>query len=87
MDYPTGISSVFASHARKVTTSFLCALDCRIGAYSLTEGEPLKVVGDGTGRFYLYVDWGDGAIARLSAHDVNRLAGYEAVEEEHWIGR
>lgn len=78
---------MFATHARKATASFLCSYDCKIGAYSLQEGEPLRVVGDGAGKFDLYVSWGDGSIGKLRPHEVNQLAGYEAVEEAHWIGR
>ena len=74
-------SSVFASHARGNTLSFECAIDCKLGAYSLAEGEPLKVVDDRDGLYSVYVEWDEGAIARLSARDVNKLAGSEIVEE------
>lgn len=75
-------SSLFASHARGNTISFECSIDCKLGAYSLAEGEPLKVVDDRDGLYSVYVEWGEGAIARLPARDVNKLAGYEIIEEQ-----
>lgn len=74
-------TSLFASHARGTTFTFRCAVDCQVGAYSLNEGEPLKAVKNPNGLWALYVDWGDGAIGSLAAHDVNKLAGYEVIEE------
>jgi len=75
-------SSLFVSHARGSTFTFRCAVDCRVGAYSLSEGEPLKIVDDKDGLYLVYVEWGEGAIGRLSAHDVNKLAGREVLAEE-----
>jgi hypothetical protein len=75
-------SSLFASHARGNTITFKCSLDCKLGAYSLAEGEPLRVVDDRDGLFSVYVEWGEGAIGRFSAKDINKLAGYEAVKEQ-----
>lgn len=66
--------------ATKQTVTFTCALDCQLGAYHLEEGESLKAVSDGQGLFYLYIDWADGAIGRFSANDINKLAGYQAVQ-------
>lgn len=74
-------SALFASHARGNNITFPCSIDCKLGAYSLAEGEPLKVVDDRDGLYSVYVEWGEGPIARVSARDVNKLAGYEAVEE------
>lgn len=79
--YPSGLSSLFSDYARSVNATFRRSMDCRLGAYSLQEGEPIKAVSDGQGLFYIYVEWGEGYIARLNAHDVNKLAGYEAVGE------
>lgn len=79
-------SSIFASHARGTTFTFKCAIDCQIGAYSLREGEPLKVVKNFNGLWAVYVEWGEGSIGSLAAHDVNKLAGYEAVNEPRCTG-
>jgi len=95
-------SSLFASHARGNTITFECSIDCHIGAYSLKEGEPLKVLDDKDGLFSVYVEWGEGAIARMNAHDINKLAGYDVIPcvctdpvhegdnpdcPVHWVGR
>ena len=74
-------TSMFASHARGNTLTFKCALDCHMGAYNLQEGDPLKVVDDHDGLYSVYVEWGEGAIARINARDVNKLAGHEVVRE------
>ena len=58
---------------------FICHADCMSGPYSLQEGEPMMVVPDGTGHYYVYVDWAEGAIGRLSAKGINRLAGCQIV--------
>jgi hypothetical protein len=77
--YPSKPASLFASHARNWQTTFECSSDFKVGAYQLREGEPVKVVSDGDGLFSVYVEWGDGAIGRLNAHDINKLAGHEVV--------
>lgn len=81
MNHSTGTASLFLSHAGRSNVTFRCAQDTMVGAYSLQEGEPIKAVSDGQGLFYVSVEWGEGAIGRLNAHDVNKLAGYEAVGE------
>lgn len=75
-------SSLFANIARGNMITFPCDIDCQVGTYSLTEGEPLKVVNDRDGLFSVYVAWGENAIGRLSAKDINKLAGQELVREE-----
>jgi hypothetical protein len=65
---------------RKQTASFTCANDIQIGAYILREGEPVKAVQNHNGLFDIYVEWGDGKIASLRASDVNKIAGFQAVQ-------
>jgi hypothetical protein len=61
------------------SVTFTCSMDCMIGAYSLQEGEPMKVTSDGRGKYYLKVSWADGDIGPLTAVIVNKLAGKEVV--------
>jgi hypothetical protein len=61
------------------SVTFTCSMDCMIGAYSLQEGEPMKVTSDGRGKYYLNVSWADGDIGPLTAVIVNKLAGKEVV--------
>ena len=72
-------SSLFASHARGNTFTFKCSIDCEVGAYSLQEGDGIKAVKDWSGLFNVYVEWADGSIGRLTAKDVNKLAGHDII--------
>lgn len=65
---------------KKQTASFHASSDFRIGAYAIEQGEPIKVVSDGYGLFHVYVGWADGALGRLNANDINKLAGFQAVQ-------
>lgn len=65
----------------KQAVTFQCARDCHVGAYSFSEGESMKAVSNGTGKFNLYVEWAQGSLGTFSAWEVNQLAGYEAVSE------
>lgn len=79
----TGLASMFATHARKMTTfTFRCHADMSVGAYSLNEGEPLKAVLNPSGLYAIYTEWGEGSIGSLRASDVNKLAGHEVIAEE-----
>jgi hypothetical protein len=73
-------ASVFASHARgEKVIIFECALDCKVGAYSLTEGDGIKAVSDGYGLYHVYVAWAEGSIGRLRAAEINKLAGRDVI--------
>lgn len=75
-------TALFASHARGNTFTFGCALECKVGAYSLAEGDGVKVVReDWSGLWHVYVEWAEGSIGRLTARDVNKLAGREVIGE------
>ena len=63
----------------KQEVTFECSFDCKIGAYSFCEGEPIKALSNGMGAFVLYVEWAQGGLGTFSASEVNKLAGYEAV--------
>jgi hypothetical protein len=67
--------------ATKQTVTFNCSSEFRIGAYLIQQDEPIKAVPDGQGLFHIYTEWGEGALGRLNAHDVNKLAGCEVVRE------
>lgn len=67
--------------ATKQRITFEVSYDCKIGAYQFSEGEPLRAASDGTGKFHLYAQWADGSLGTFSAHEINKLAGYEAVTE------
>ena len=58
---------------------FTCDRDIRVGAVTLREGESIKAVSDGMGKFHLYVEWVEGSIGRYTAEQVNDLAGKEVV--------
>lgn len=73
-------SSMFASHARGNTFTFKCSLDCQVGAYSLSEGDAIRAVKEKwSGLFHVYLEWAEGSIGRLTASDLNKLAGYELI--------
>lgn len=74
-------TSLFASHARGSTFTFRCAIDCHVGAYSLREGDLLKIMDDRDGLYSVYVEWGEGAVGRLNAHDISKLAGSKLIGE------
>lgn len=83
-------SSLFTSHARSRSFAFSCALDLKIGAYSLKEGEPLKVIKDNRGKYHVQVEWAEGSIGPVPASTINLLAGEKIVEDEtnfHWAGQ
>lgn len=71
------INSIYKVEMQTVT--FICNLDTSLGAYSLREGEPLMAVPDGMGKYLLYAEWAEGALARVTPEQVNELAGYQAV--------
>lgn len=58
---------------------FSCDRDIRVGAITLREGESIKAVSNGMGKFNLYVEWVEGSIGVYSAEKVNDLAGKEVV--------
>jgi len=64
----------------KQQITFKCSYDCEVGAYRFKEGEPLKAVSNGTGKFVLYAEWADGGVGIFSAYEINKLAGYQAVQ-------
>ena len=68
------------TYATKQVVYFSCYCDLRLGAIALNEGESIKAVSDGTGYFYLYVEWMDGCLGRYTAEKVNELAGKEVVQ-------
>lgn len=84
-------ASIFASHARSRVVVFECALDIKVGAYSLKEGDGIKAVEDqGTGWWNLYVTWAEGSLGRVPAGTVNMLAGEAIVQDDqnfHFAGR
>lgn len=67
---------------KKQTASFTCCNQFQIGAYTLQEGDRIKVMEDSVNRglFYVYVEWAEGAVTKLNAAAVNRLAGFQAVQ-------
>jgi hypothetical protein len=69
-------ASIFASHARgEKVIIFECAIDCKVGAYQVSEGDGMKVVSDGNGMFDLHVSWAEGVLWKIDANKVNELAG------------
>jgi hypothetical protein len=72
-------TSLFASHARSAPITFECALDCKVGAYSLQEGDGIKAMRDWSSLYNVYVEWAEGPIGRLTGKDVNKLAGYDVI--------
>jgi hypothetical protein len=54
-----------------------CSADCHIGAYKISKGETLNVISDADGLFSVYVLWGEGAISRMTAIEINNLAGWD----------
>lgn len=66
--------------ATKQNVSFVCAIYSQLGAYHLNEGELLKAVSDGRGKFDLYVEWAEGSLGKYTAREINLLAGFQAVE-------
>lgn len=87
----TSAASLFASHARANVVVFECALDMKVGAYSLREGDGIKAVEDlKSGQYHLYVSWADGSLGKVPAGTVNMLAGEEIVQDDenfHWAGK
>lgn len=69
-----------ATLATKQRATFTCAFDTKLGAFQLAEGESVRVVSDGMGKFDLYVEWADGSIGKYTANEINKLAGYEVVQ-------
>lgn len=67
--------------ATKQSVVFECNYECTIGAYKFSEGEILKAASDRQGRFHLYADWADGSLGTFTAAEINKLAGYQAVQE------
>lgn len=65
----------------KQDVAFTCAVDCQLGAYSLRQDDRIRAISDGDGLFSIYVEWAEGALIRINAHDVNKLAGFKAVQE------
>lgn len=64
----------------KQRVTFTCAFDTRLGAYALNEGDPVKAVSDGMGKFDLYVEWSQDSLGKYDASQVNLIAGREAVQ-------
>lgn len=86
-EYRPQPSVSFESVPRNREFRFLCNIDCQVGAYPVQENEPLRVISDGDGLFSVYVAWGDGAIARMNARDINKLAGFEMIRRaNHFVG-
>ena len=75
----SSVASVFSIMARSKVIIFECALDCKLGAYSLKDGDGVKVVKDVDGWYGVYVTWAEGMLCRISAERVNELAGYEVI--------
>lgn len=71
---------IYETKRRNWNAAFTCALDMQIGAYELKQGEPIRAISDGDGLYSIYVGWGDGAISRVDAEQVNRLAGARLIE-------
>lgn len=83
------VSSIFASHARSSTRSFVCAIDVQVGAYSFREGDRLQVTVDNRGKCHLRAEWAEGEIV-VPAGTVNLLAGERIVNDQnnfHWAGK
>jgi len=80
------ITGSYQAKSRNWMSTFTCSIDCQLGAYQLSQGEPLRVVSDGDGLYSIYVAWGEGAIARIRADEVNKLAGITLIEEEVCTG-
>lgn len=73
-------ASIFASHARSRVVVFECALDIKVGAYTLREGDGVKAVEDlPTGKWNLYVTWAEGSLGKVPAGTVNTLAGEDVI--------
>lgn len=72
---------IYATKSRKASQSatFKCSFDTQLGAYSISEGEPLKACSRTAGDFYLYVSWASDPIGIYTAAQINQLAGYQAV--------
>ena len=81
--YAPGQASLFAAAAREPNTVyFTCQSDFRVGNCQLEGGMRLKAVYQGDGLWSLSGYWKTAPeIARLNAHDVNKLAGYQMVQE------
>ena len=79
-------SALFANHARAKAVEFTCAPEiCMVGAYCLRQGDAMRAVSDGTGLFWLYVDWAEVSLGRVPAAAVNKLAGKEIISA-HYLG-
>lgn len=66
--------------ATKQVVTFECAFDTRLGAYRLNEGDAVKAISDGLGKFDLYVEWAQGSLGKYDASQINLIAGYEVVQ-------
>lgn len=65
---------------RKQTARFTCSHDCILGAYSFKEGDRMIAISDPQGMFDLYVEWANGTIGKFYAEQINKLAGFQAVQ-------
>ena len=64
---------------RQAIIIFECALDCKLGAYSLRKGDGVKVVKDVDGWYGVHVTWAEGMLTRATPAAVNALAGYDVI--------
>lgn len=82
------LSAIFIQHAKAKAYRFNCALTCTVGNYLLSTGDKLEAVEDGTGFYWLYVEWEkEGSLARLPAVSINTLAGREIIPTNHYVGK
>jgi hypothetical protein len=59
--------------------SFFCAVEEKLGGVLLAKGDIISAVGDGFGFYRVYVNWGEGCIAKIRKDQVNQLAGMEVL--------
>ena len=83
----TELANQFLQHANAKSYTFLCAKECRVGAYALLPGDSMEAVEDGTGLYWLYCDWDEASIGRVPASAINQIAGKEIVPVAHYVGQ
>ena len=84
--YQSSLASLLATAARQgrpEKIEFTCQVECYIGSYPVSEGDTLTARDLGNGLYALLGSWqGEEEFAHLNAHDINRLAKMELIEEE-----
>jgi hypothetical protein len=84
--YETKAAGLFAAAARRgrpEKIEFVCQVECYVGSYPISEGDTLTARDLGNGLYALSGSWqGEEEFAHLEAHDINRLAKMELIEEE-----